>query len=110
MTASSIALAAITEDNPYDLSDFDKEIQLTNGSIYPNYTEASQFGENGACEFVQVNWGWSDSNCLAVDKILYKDKTDTCYKFTAKEVKCPARASKIMKYPIQSKIEGVEIK
>jgi hypothetical protein len=45
-----------------------------------------------------------------VDKILYKDKTDTCYKFTAKEVKCPVRASKIMKYPIQSKIEGVEIK
>ena len=71
MTASSIALAAITEDNPYDLSDFDKEIQLTNGSIYPNYTEASQFGENGACEFVQDNWGWSDSNCEAVDKILY---------------------------------------
>ena len=45
-----------------------------------------------------------------VDQILYKDKTDTCYKFTAKEVKCPARASKIMKYPIQSKIEGPEIK
>ena len=71
MTVSSVALAAITEDNPYDLSDFDKEIQLTSGSIYPNYTEASQFGENGACEFVQDNWGWSDSNCEAVDKILY---------------------------------------
>jgi len=40
-----------------------------------------------------------------VDKILYKDKTDTCYKLIAKKVECPARASEIMKYPIQSKIE-----
>ena len=45
-----------------------------------------------------------------VDKILYKDKTDTCYKFSANETKCPVRKSEIMKYPIQTKIEGAEIK
>ena len=45
-----------------------------------------------------------------VDKILYKDQTDTCYKFTANEVSCPSRKSEIMKYPIQAKIEGAEIK
>ena len=45
-----------------------------------------------------------------VDKILYKDKADTCYRLNPKEVECPARSSEIMKYPIQSKIEGEEIK
>ena len=45
-----------------------------------------------------------------MDKILYKDQTDTCYKFTANEVSCPTRKSEIMKYPIQAKIEGAEIK
>jgi uncharacterized membrane-anchored protein len=70
MTVSSVALAAITEDNPYDLSDFDKEIQLTNGSIYPNYTEASQVGKEGACKLVKEIWGWGDENCPAIDKLL----------------------------------------
>ena len=45
-----------------------------------------------------------------VYKILYKDQTDTCYKFDANETSCPTRESEIMKYPIQAKIEGVEIK
>jgi len=40
-----------------------------------------------------------------VDKFLFKDKGDTCYKFTANELKCPDRESLIMKYPIQSKID-----
>jgi len=45
-----------------------------------------------------------------VDKILYKDKTDTCYKLKANKVECPNRPSEIMRYPIQSKIQGAEIK
>ena len=36
-----------------------------------------------------------------VDKILYKDKGDTCYKFKANEIGCPLKRSKIKKYPIQ---------
>ena len=63
MTASSVALAAITEDNPYDVSDFDKEIQLTNGSINPNYTDGSQLGNKGACKLAKEIWGWADENC-----------------------------------------------
>ena len=35
------------------------------------------------------------------DKILYKDRTNTCYKFKSKEVKCPANTSEIRSYPIQ---------
>ena len=35
------------------------------------------------------------------DKILYKDHTDTCYKFKSKEVKCPNDESKIEEYPVQ---------
>lgn len=35
------------------------------------------------------------------DKILYKDKSDTCYKFVSKEVKCPKDITKIRAYNIQ---------
>lgn len=35
------------------------------------------------------------------DKVLYKDHTDTCYKFKSKEVKCPDDESKIREYPVQ---------
>jgi len=35
------------------------------------------------------------------NKILYKDKTDTCYKFKSKEVKCPKDEDKIREYPVQ---------
>ncbi len=35
------------------------------------------------------------------DKILYKDKSDTCYKFVSKEVKCPNDITKIRAYNIQ---------
>ena len=40
-----------------------------------------------------------------VDTYLFKDKTDTCYKYMSNEIKCPERDSLIMKYPIQSVIE-----
>ena len=35
------------------------------------------------------------------DKVLYKDKSDTCYKFVSKEVKCPKDITKIRAYNIQ---------
>ena len=34
-------------------------------------------------------------------KVLYKDKSDTCYKFLSKEVKCPNDITKIRAYNIQ---------
>ena len=35
------------------------------------------------------------------EKVLYKDKSDTCYKFVSKEVKCPNDITKIRAYNIQ---------
>ena len=35
------------------------------------------------------------------NKILYKDKTDNCFKFNAEEVDCPDDKSKIKNIPIQ---------
>ena len=35
-------------------------------------------------------------------KILYKDKSDTCYQCQSSEIKCPKDASKIVQYPIQA--------
>ena len=35
------------------------------------------------------------------NKILYKDKTDNCFKFNAKEVDCPNDKNKIKNIPIQ---------
>lgn len=37
-----------------------------------------------------------------IDMMQYRDKTDTCFSFTQKEVKCPANASEISKIPVQS--------
>jgi len=34
-------------------------------------------------------------------KILYKDKTDNCFKFNAEEVQCPDDKTKIKNIPIQ---------
>lgn len=36
-----------------------------------------------------------------IDKIQYNDMTDTCYKFTAKEVQCPNDLEKIENYIVQ---------
>ena len=36
-----------------------------------------------------------------IDKILYKDKADNCFKFKAKEVKCPTDDKNIRSYNIQ---------
>ena len=36
-----------------------------------------------------------------IDKILYKDYSDTCYRFDSQETKCPSDSSKINKIPIQ---------
>ena len=36
-----------------------------------------------------------------LDKILYKDHADTCYKFTAKSIKCPNDKNKIRSYNVQ---------
>lgn len=36
-----------------------------------------------------------------IDKILYKDKADNCFKFEAEEVKCPDDNNKIRSYGIQ---------
>ena len=41
-----------------------------------------------------------------VDTYLFKDKTDTCYKYMSNEIKCPERDSLIMKYPIQTKLQS----
>lgn len=35
------------------------------------------------------------------NKILYKDKTDNCFKFNAEEVECPNDKTKIKNIPIQ---------
>ena len=35
------------------------------------------------------------------NKILYKDKTDNCFKFNAEEVECPRDKTKIKNIPIQ---------
>ena len=35
------------------------------------------------------------------NKILYKDKTDNCFKFNAEEVECPDDKTKIKKIPIK---------
>ena len=62
--------AELTEDNPYGVSSFDKRVSLTRGSIYPNYSESIQTNQEGACKLVKESWGWSDSNCLSIDKLL----------------------------------------
>ncbi len=36
-----------------------------------------------------------------LDKIQYKDHTDTCYKFESKEVKCPDDKKQIRSYNVQ---------
>ena len=36
-----------------------------------------------------------------IDKILYKDSADNCFKFKAKEVKCPKDENKIRSYSVQ---------
>ena len=36
-----------------------------------------------------------------IDKILYQDRADNCFKFSSKEVKCPTDESKIRSYDIQ---------
>ena len=35
------------------------------------------------------------------DKILYKDRSDTCYKFSSNEVPCPRDEDKIREFPVQ---------
>ena len=35
------------------------------------------------------------------DKILYRDRTDTCYKYSSQEVSCPNDIAKFREYPIQ---------
>ena len=37
-----------------------------------------------------------------VDKLVYKDKVDNCFKFTAHEVKCPSDTNKIKDIPLQN--------
>jgi hypothetical protein len=37
-----------------------------------------------------------------IDKILYRDGTNTCYEFKQKEVPCPKDRSHISKMPIQA--------
>ena len=37
------------------------------------------------------------------DKLLYKDKSGMCHRFTSKEVECPSDTSLIRKYPVQLK-------
>ena len=37
-----------------------------------------------------------------VDKILFKDKADNCFRFEEEEVKCPTDSSLISTIPIQS--------
>ena len=62
--------AELTEDNPYGVSSFDKRVSLTRGSIYPNHTESLILSKDGACKGAKDIWGWTDSNCLAIDKML----------------------------------------
>ena len=70
LALTSTTFAAISVDNPYDTSAFDNKVQLTSGSLYPNYTEALQLGDKGACKLVKESWGWSDANCDGMDKLL----------------------------------------
>tara|TARA_B100000795_G_C22526293_1_gene333340 strand:+ start:47 stop:274 length:228 start_codon:yes stop_codon:yes gene_type:complete len=35
------------------------------------------------------------------DKLIYKDRSDMCYKFKSEEVSCPNDITKIREYPIQ---------
>ena len=35
-------------------------------------------------------------------QLLYKDKSNTCYRCKSKEISCPNDSSKIVSYPIQS--------
>jgi hypothetical protein len=37
-----------------------------------------------------------------IDKILFKDKADNCFKFEANEIKCPTNESLISKIPLQN--------
>jgi len=37
-----------------------------------------------------------------VDMLLYRDKTDKCFKFTETEVECPSNTDDIFKIPVQS--------
>jgi uncharacterized membrane-anchored protein len=67
---TSIAFAANDADNPYDISSFDSKVPLTSGSIYPNYAGAFKFGNKGACRLAKEIWGWSDSSCDGLDKLL----------------------------------------
>ena len=38
-----------------------------------------------------------------IDKLLYKDKSGICQRFSARKVKCPNNTSLIRKYPIHIK-------
>jgi len=62
--------AELTEDNPYGVSSFDKRVSLTRGSIYPNHTESIILSKDGACKVAMDMWGWLDSQCLAMDKMV----------------------------------------
>ena len=35
-------------------------------------------------------------------QLLFKDKSETCYRCKSKEIRCPKDASKIVSYPIQT--------
>lgn len=37
-----------------------------------------------------------------VDKIIYKDKVNNCFKFEAQEVRCPSDTNKIKEIPLQN--------
>jgi hypothetical protein len=37
-----------------------------------------------------------------IDKIIFKDKADNCFKFDANEIKCPTNASLISTIPLQN--------
>ena len=36
-----------------------------------------------------------------IERVQYKDKSGSCYKYVAKEVKCPEKASEISSFPVQ---------
>lgn len=38
-------------------------------------------------------------------KILYKDKSDTCYKCKSKQIPCPKDKKQIFQYPIQTALQ-----
>ena len=37
-----------------------------------------------------------------IDKIIFKDKADNCFKFQASEIKCPTNESLISQIPLQN--------